>query len=216
MSERELLTIDTDEEIAKIIRQLHRLPDKIAAPGVLAKAINSAGGRVRRQIVRDAQKRYAIKDDKILKKEEDGAPKFYKATAADLAGVIRSKGPMNDIMAFMTSPNTATGAAAAQVLNSGGMTPLQKGDIKAFVTRFASGHIAIVQRDMDGKYTEPEAIARRLKNQGRKADMTRIKKLVSPAVPHMLGNEEVRAKAETMTYQWLQQEIQKHIKKVLA
>jgi hypothetical protein len=144
--------------------------------------------------VADAKEQYAIKDKKILKDESLGAPKILDSSVANLAATVSSRGPMQDIMAFMTSPNTATGAAAAQVLKSGSMKSLELGDIKAFVTKFKSGHTAIVQRR--GKSRLP------------------VKKLLSPAVPHMLGNEEVRGKAEKLAYETLQEEIQKRIDKV--
>ena len=50
----------------------------------------------------------------------------------------------------------------------------------------------------------------------RSADMTRIKKLLSPAVPFMLGNETVRGQAEALAYETLQAEIDKRIAKVLG
>lgn len=102
---------------------------------------------------------------------------------------------MQEIMAFMTRPNQGSGAAAAQVLASGSMKPLEVDGLKAFATRFASGHVAIVQR--------------------KGADRLPIKKLLSPAVPHMLGNETVRSKAEALAYEALQAEIDKRIQKVL-
>ena len=46
--------------------------------------------------------------------------------------------------------------------------------------------------------------------------MTKIKKLLSPAVPHMLGNEEVMAQAEQLTFSVLEAEVQKRIDKTLA
>ncbi len=103
---------------------------------------------------------------------------------------------MQDIMTFMTKPNTKTGAAAAQVLASGGMKPLEMDGLKAFVTKFASGHVAIVQR--------------------KGADSLPVKKLLSPAVPFMLGNETVRGQAEALAYKTLQDEIDKRIQKALS
>ena len=49
------------------------------------------------------------------------------------------------------------------------MKPLEKDGIKAFVTKFASGHVAVAQRE--GKERYP------------------IKVLYSMAVPMMIGNE---------------------------
>ena len=87
-----------------------------------------------------------------------------------------------------------TAAAAAKVLNSGAMKPLEAGGLKAFITTFRSGHTAIVQR--------------------RGAERLPVKKLLSPAVPHMMGNEEVRAEAEALAYETLQREIGKRIEQL--
>ena len=76
------------------------------------------------------------------------------------------------------------------------MKPLEMGDLKAFVTKFASGHVAIVQR--------------------KGAERLPVKKLLSPAVPLMLGNETVRNQAEVLAYEILQGEIDKRIQKVLG
>ncbi len=215
MSEpRAFIEIDTDREIAAIIAKLNKLPDQIAAPNILKNAMNATARKVRKQITKDAAGQYAIKDKSILKKEDQGAPKVYTASAADLTATVRSRGPMQDIMAFMTRPNTDTGAAAAQVLQNGAMKPLQAGRLKAFVATFASGHTAIVQRHPPGTYSAGRET--RASKYGDQADMTKVKKLLSPAVPHMLGNEEVMAQAERLTYDTLHAEIQTRIDKVLA
>lgn len=191
-----MIRIDVEGELEKIIQQLNRLQDQIAAPNILKNAINSTARKVRKQLVKDAKGQYAIKDTKALKDESMGGPKVLTATTANMSAAIRSRGPMQDIMAFMTRPNTKTGAAAAQVLASGGMKPLEMGGLKAFVTKFASGHVAIVQR--------------------KGADRLPVKKLLSPAVPIMLGNETVREKAAALAYETLQGEIDKRIQKVLG
>lgn len=196
MSDQALLVIDTEEELQKIIQKLNDLRDQIAAPNILKNAINSTARKVRTQLQKDAKARYAISDKKMLTDKSKGAPQVLTASAATLTATVRSKGPMQDIMAFMTQPNTNTGAAAAKVLNSGTMKPLEVNGLKAFVTTFRSGHTAIVQR--------------------KGADRLPVKKLLSPAVPHMMGNEEVREKAEGLAYETLQSEIQKRIDKVLA
>lgn len=191
-----MIRIDVEGELQKIIQQLNSLPDQIEAPNILKNAINSTARKVRKQLVKDAKGEYAIKDTKALKDESQGGPKVLTATTANMSAAIQSRGPMQDIMAFMTRPNTKTGAAAAQVLASGGMKPLEMGDLKAFVTKFASGHVAIVQR--------------------KGAERLPVKKLLSPAVPFMLGNETVRNKAEVLAYEILQDEIDKRIQKVLG
>ena len=209
-----LIRIDVEEELQRIIAQLDRLQDQVAAPNLLKNALNATARKVRKQIVKDAKGQYAIKDTGILKYEKQGAPKVLTATAASMSAAIRSRGPMQDIMAFMTRPNQGTGAAAAQVLASGGMKSLEKGDLKAFVTTFASGHTAIVQRDPPKQHGSGRGT--RAGRYGANADMTRIKKLLSPAVPFMLGNETVRSQAEALAYETLQAEIDKRIAKVLG
>lgn len=196
MSEYTFLEIDTDGEIEKMIQQVNSLRDRLSAPAMLQRAVKTTARKVRTQLIKDAKERYALTDERGLKDPAKGAPRISSSTGAAVSSTIHSKGPMQDIMAFLTQPNTATGAAAAQVLNQGTAKELVKDDLKAFVTRFANGHTAIVQRK--GEERLP------------------IKKLLSPAVPHLLGNEEVRAEAEKLAVQTLQKEIEKQIKKTNA
>uniref|UniRef100_A0AAU8B746 Minor tail protein n=1 Tax=Dulem virus 34 TaxID=3145752 RepID=A0AAU8B746_9CAUD len=196
MSDQTILAIDTDAELQKIIQRLNTLPDQIASPAILKNAINSTARKVRAQLKKDTKARYAISDGKMLTDKSQGAPEVLTASVTTLAATVRSRGPMQDIMAFMTQPNTRSAAAAAKVLNSGSMKLLEVNGLKAFVTTFASGHTAIVQR--------------------KGASRLPVKKLLSPAVPHMMGNDEVREKAEGLAYETLQSEIEKRIEKVLA
>ena len=190
MNEQSVLQIDTDEELAKIMAKLDGLPQMLGAPKVLKNALNSTARKVRQQIIKDSKGRYALKQKKALQSES----KILSASPSTLEATVLAKGPMRDIMDFMTQPNTATGAAAAKVLNSGTMKPLEVGGLKAFITTFRSGHTAIVQR--------------------RGAERLPVKKLLSPAVPHMMGNEEVQAEAEAMAYETLQREIGKRIEQL--
>lgn len=190
MSDQSILQIDTDEELARVMRQLKTLPQQLGAPNVLKNALNSTARKVRRQIIKDSKGRYALKEKKALQSES----KILSASASTLEAAVLAKGPMRDIMDFMTQPNTDTAAAAAKVLNSGAMKPLEAGGLKAFITTFRSGHTAIVQR--------------------RGAERLPVKKLLSPAVPHMMGNEEVRAEAEALAYETLQREIGKRIEQL--
>lgn len=208
------IRIDVEEELKKIISQLGTLQAQIAAPNILKNALNATARKVRKQIVKDAKGEYAIKNSKILKDESQGAPKVLTATPSNLTAAIQSRGPMQDLMAFMTKPNQGTGAAAAQVMASGGLKTLEVDGLKAFVATFASGHTAIVQRHPPGEYSDGKNA--RAAKYGAGADMTKLKKLLGPAVPHMLGNETVREQAQALTYATLEQEIQKRIDKVLG
>ena len=116
MSDQSVLQIDTDEELARVMRQLKTLPQQLGAPNVLKNALNSTARKVRRQIIKDSKGRYALKEKKALQSES----KILSASASTLEAAVLAKGPMRDIMDFMTQPNTDTAAAAAKVLNSGG------------------------------------------------------------------------------------------------
>ena len=194
MSDQSVLQIDTDEELARVMRQLKTLPQQLGAPNVLKNALNSTARKVRRQIIKDSKGRYALKEKKALQSES----KILSASASTLEAAVLAKGPMRDIMDFMTQPNTASGAAAAKILNSASMKPLEMSkdnkNLKAFVARFRSGHTAIVQR--------------------RGAARLPVKKLLSPAVPHMMGNEEVRERAEALAYEELVKQIDRQIERL--
>lgn len=213
MSE-DVIQIDIESELQKVIGRLHDLPDQIAAPKLLKNALNSTARKVRKQMVRDVQGEYAIKKRKVLRDKSEGAPQVLTASTSNLSAAIRSRGPMQDIMTFMTRPNTATGAAAARVLSSGSLRPLEIHGLKAFVTTFSNGHVAIVQRAPPQRYSDAKSRSSRVKRYGAKADMTKIRKLLSPSVPHMLDNETVRGQAEELTYEILQAEIQKRIDQI--
>lgn len=191
-----LIHIDVEEELQRIIQQLNSLPDQIAAPNILRNALNSTARKVRKQMLTDVKGEYAIKNTKALRDTAQGGPKVLTASSANLSAAIHSRGPMQDMMSFMTQANRGTSAAEVQVMASGSMKPLEVDGLKAFVTRFASGHTAIVQRR--GKSRLP------------------VKKLLSPAIPHMLRSEAVRAQAEQLTYETLHAEIDKRIAKVLG
>ena len=159
MSEHQnILQIDTDAELQKIIRQLDSIPDQLKAPSVLASALNATANEMKRTMGKKARKRYAI---------TDGGMFLERATGGTLEAGLLSKGTMVDVMAYMTRRNTKTTAAMLKVLNESQLTALEVDGRKAFETTFKSGHTAIVQRR--GKERLP------------------VKKLLAPAVPFLYG-----------------------------
>lgn len=194
MTEHDVLVIDTDAELEKIMRRLDTLSEQLKAPDVLKRALNTTARKVRRQLAKDAAERYTLEQKNAFTKES----KVLSANTSTLTATVLAKGPMRDIMDFMTQPNTASGAAAAKILNSASMKPLEMSkdnkNLKAFVARFRSGHTAIVQR--------------------RGAARLPVKKLLSPAVPHMMGNEEVRERAEALAYEELVKQIDRQIERL--
>lgn len=208
------IEVDTQAEIVRIGQRLERLA--FQAPDILRLSINAAARKVRKQITKDAAETYTI-DESILKDRSKGAPKVQTAKPGNIEAVIRSKGPVNDLIDFLVRPGSD--GAKAKVLKSGGMKPLERGGAKAFIERFQSGHTAVLQRQIRQTYTVGGA-ADRIKKYGYPSggqwpDMTRIKKLLGPSVPSMLGNEEIQEKTRTMLYTVLDQEIEKRINKAI-
>lgn len=209
MSDELLVTVDVDAELEKVMRSLQKLPDQLAAPQILQKALTSTARKTRNRLIKDTGKRYALSKPDVLKVESK-----IETNTSESSATIVSKGAMRDIMDFMTQPNSDTAAAAAQVLNSSSMSPLESNGMKAFVARFSSGHIAIVQRQSGKKYTSTGASAR-IEKYGSKIDITKIKKLLSPAVPQMLGNKDSVDAAQALALELLNSELDKQIAKAL-
>ena len=129
-----ILQIDVDGEIQKIVRQLNDLPTQLKAPTVLARAMNLTANEIKRKIGKQARKKYAITDDRILKDKSKGAMYLEKATGADPAAVLISKGGMMEVMAYTTRKNDSATAAMLKVLNESKLTALEVEGRKAFET----------------------------------------------------------------------------------
>ena len=89
MSDQSILQIDTDEELARVMRQLKTLPQQLGAPNVLKNALNSTARKVRRQIIKDSKGRYALKEKKALQSES----KILSAGASTLEAAVLANGP---------------------------------------------------------------------------------------------------------------------------
>ena len=194
MSEHQnILQIDTDVELQKIIGQLDSIPDQLKAPSVLASALNATANEMRRTMGKKAKKRYAITDDRILKEKKRGGMFLERATGDTLEAGLLSKGAMVEAMAYMTRRNTDTTAAMLKVLNESQLTALEVGGRKAFETTFDSGHTAIVRRLGENRLP--------------------IYPLMSPAVPLLYGKS--YEEAEMDYYAILQKHIRRQIERTL-
>ena len=101
------------------------------------------------------------------------------------------------IEAFKYKDNTSTDAARGKVLKASGLKSLQKGNLKAFITKFGSGHVSVVQRKGTSRLP--------------------LKKLLSPSIPTMVGNEaKVYGIVKPNIEKNLQKNIQKQIDKILG
>ena len=223
MSERELLRIDTDDEIMKIIQRLDSLGDQLDSPRVLAKAMNQTAREFRTKLKKYHKKYYAVTDQDVLERKDYGAVQVKNASGENIDSTLLSRGPMLDLMKFMVKGGTGNAAVAAKVINSHSLVSLEKGNLKAFVATFASGHVAVVQRDPPKKYKSTGASARLAaqKEAGRNwpPDMTKVKKLLGPAMPIMYGNiveEYGMMNDQELVYTTLRKYIDKEINRILS
>lgn len=74
MSDQSILQIDTDEELARVMRQLKTLPQQLGAPNVLKNALNSTARKVRQQIIKDSKGRYALKEKRRCNQKAKSFP----------------------------------------------------------------------------------------------------------------------------------------------
>lgn len=208
------IEVDTRGEIVAIGQRLEKLA--FEAPNVLRLSLNAAARKVRRQLMQDVADTYTVKDS-ALKESGKGAPRLQTAKPGKLEAVIRSKGPMLDLLDFMV--RSSDRGVQAKVLESGSLKFLEKGGAAAFIGKFSNGHTAVLQRQMGQTYTMQGARERISRygdpTRGKWPDLTRVKKLLGPAVPGMMANPEIQARASELLYQVLDQEIDKRIEKTL-
>ena len=164
----DIIEIDTKKQIARIEKALGDLSSK--APIVLTKAINATAKDAQIILAKKAQETYAVKSGRFNK-----AMKIKNASTRRLTATITATGSPMELKDFKVSPASAPTAGnrpditKGKVFSSSSLKRLQKGNLKAFVSRFKSGHVAVVQR------TGTERLP--------------VKKLLSPSIPQMLGNK---------------------------
>lgn len=178
-----------DDSYRYVEKKLGDLKSK--TPKVLAKSINDTAAWARREMAKEAQKKYTVNTSKGFNK----SMLIRKANYSNLEAVIESKGKPIELIKYRYSKGKKM--TKARVLQRGGLKSLEKNGIKAFVIKFANGHASIAQRI--GKSRLP------------------IKILYSNSIPIMLGNEKrVYGIVEPKINEYLQKQIDRHIEKVLG
>lgn len=182
-----MVVVTVDDKYDYVVKRLGTFKDK--APKVMCKSINDTAKWARRELAQEAKKTYTVKQGRFNKNM-----KIENARYSNLEATIKSEGAPMKLAEYKYSAGKKT--TKAQVKLSGGLKALEKGGIKAFVTSFASGHVAVAQR------RGPERLP--------------IKELYSNSIPVMIGNEkEVYGIVEPEIEEKLMQSIEKHIQKVL-
>lgn len=191
-----MITYEYDQNtLAKVEKKLGSL--KSEAPKALKNAINQTAKQARKGLATEAQKTYVVKSGRFNK-----AMTIKNATQSSLEATIKATGAPMELKDYKVSPATArTGTnrpdlTKAKVLKAGSMKGLQKGNIKAFVAKFSSGHASVAQRRGSARLP--------------------LKVLFSNSIPKMLGNEKrVYGIVRPTIEQNLQENVDKQVRKIL-
>lgn len=183
-----IVRVDTgEEEMCKMLRMLGNDGER-----VLKNAINRTARKSRKTTAKQAEKRYDY-EEKANFLNEMKLRTAKKVAYGSMMAEISAKGPVNEIKQFTVDNMTVSrgknrpDAVRGKVMTASGMTELKRKGIKAFVAQFRSGHIAVVAR---------EELSSEQKEKGHhngksyKYENYRLKKLLSPSVPQMLGHKE--------------------------
>ena len=186
-----ILRFEFDEDL------LHTIEDalgsmKSESRRVLKNAANDTARDAKKDLADKAKETYAVKSPRFKK-----AIAQKNATASNPTATLKITGAVNELADFKYKDNTSTDAARGKVLKASGLKSLQKGNLKAFITKFGSGHVSVVQRKGTSRLP--------------------LKKLLSPSIPTMVGNEaKVYGIVKPNIEKNLQKNIQKQIDKILG
>ena len=192
-----LIRFEYDEAMLHVIEMaLGNL--KSESRKVLKNAVNATAKQAQADLAAKAKETYDVKKTRFTK-----AMGLRKATASRQEATITVTGEQLELHDFQSSPSTyksgrtQADAVQAKVLLSSAMKPLVKGDLKAFLVKFQSGHVTIAQRKGESRFP--------------------IKKLLSNSIPKMVGNQDkVYGVVEPHIYSNLMDNIMKEISKVVG
>lgn len=199
-----MITFEVNEaELKTLENRLQNMPDD--ARNTLKIAINKTAKQARSRIATQAKLTYAAKTGRFNKNM-----KIQNAKKSNLVATISTNGKAMELMDFRASPakvpnpSNRPKVTKGKVLRTNSLKNLEKNGIKAFVARFKSGHVAVVER-VPGKTmkSDPKKEA--------------LRKLLSPSIPQMVGNEEkVLDIVQPYIHDDLQIYMSNHILKILG
>lgn len=199
------LEINEDKELERIQKALACTPEK--ARLVLKKAVNDTAKKAAKELAKEAKNDYRITTVKFAKEFQQ-----KKATKANLTAAVFATGspiPSSKFKVNPTSPaysEKGNGPVKLAILrkNAPKNVESKRDGMKAFLTKYASGHAAVVQRQTGESYTAAGWKARenkdtnvRYKRRTGKLDSTRIREFYGPSVAQVLeqvGLKELFAK----------------------
>ena len=194
--------IEADEAIKHIENQLGEMKNK--APSVLNKAINKTAKQARKSLANKAKQSYTVKISRFNK-----AMKIKNSTNRTLVATIKATGKPLALSNFKTKAEENEAAKAKVVKANRFKSFVIAGgeksgkDLKAFIVKFSSGHIAFAQRIPGTK----------MKNKSKE----QIKEFYSVSIPSMIGSEKnVYGKLKKQIRTDLKKNIDEEISKVLG
>lgn len=199
-----LIEFEADStQLQRIEFKLKNMKNK--APQVLKSAVNATAKAAKKDLANKAKETYAVKSPRFQK-----AIDMKNATTAKPAAILFITGEANTLSDFKYKKNSGAAGAKGKLYKSGSLKSLNAGRLKAFITKFKSGHVAVVRRDPPNKYKDIEA-------RKKIGDTTKLKEFFSPSIPRMIGNEaKVYGIIKPNIQSNLQRNIQKQIDKILG
>ena len=160
---------------------------------------------MKKSLSREAKKKYVNTDVGMFRDAMD----VKKAAVGKLAAVIEAKGHPESLIKFQTSGGTDGQSVSAKVFRESKLEELTntkaQPNIKAFITKFKNGHVAVVQRTEKGKIPASSKLGRRY-----------IRELKGPSIPHMLGLRSLPETAKEDTLEQLHRNLDNHVAKMLG
>lgn len=199
-----LIEFETDStQLQRIELKLKNMRNK--APQVLKNAVNATARDAKKDLANKAKETYEVKNPRFQK-----AIDMKNATTAKLMATLFITGKSNALSDFKYKKNSGMTGAKGKLYKAGSLKSLNAGKLKAFITKFESGHVAVVRRDPPNKYKDIEA-------RKKIGDTTKLKEFYSPSIPRMIGNEaKVYGIIKPNIESNLQRNIQKQIDKILG
>lgn len=192
--------------LAKVEKKLGNL--KSEAPVALKNAINQTAKQARKDLAQEAQKTYLVKSGGFNK-----AMKIKSASVGSLEAVIKANGEPLPLKSFRLSQ--AGDSVRAQVLRSGSLKPLIKGNIKAFVNNIARK--GQTRKRGTAKGAKGSAVRHSAVAQRQGTSRLPIKTFFSNSIPVMIGNEKrVYGIVKPTIEQNLQENVNKQVEKILG
>lgn len=197
------------EGLAELQQDLGLLKDK--SKYIVRGALNETAKDVKKMLVDECSKAYRL-DNKIRKSHVEKTLDISKATVGYLEAWVVSEGATNELFDFSVSPRSyipgsaggkiPKGGRRASIKRANGMTNLTHpgSGYKAFVVKFASGHVSIATRQAGAGPKNHET----------------LKNLRTSSIPKMLEGKDVYGIVEPQIEDIILTHAQNYINKILS